>query len=158
MGAGSASNTKSPGQRPTSIPSGPGDFVLDADLRKRGQSHEFSAHVYCGQMAGWMNTPLGTEVDLGPGHIVLFGEPASPLRKGHSSPNLLGPCLLWPRSPISTIVLLLGKELVSIQHKVAWVYQRIPTAYTNWHLGPSSRLATKAIGQNWGLCVSLFKG
>jgi len=34
---------------------------------------QFSAHVYCGQMAGWMKTPLGTEVDLGPGHIVLDG-------------------------------------------------------------------------------------
>jgi len=31
----------------------------------------FLAHVYCGQIAGWMKTPLGTEVDLGPGHIVL---------------------------------------------------------------------------------------
>jgi len=28
------------------------------------------AHVYCGQMAGWMKTPLGTEVDLGQGHIL----------------------------------------------------------------------------------------
>jgi len=27
--------------------------------------------VYRGQMAGWMKTPLDTEVDLGPGHIVL---------------------------------------------------------------------------------------
>jgi len=29
--------------------------------------------------------PLGMEVDLGPGHIVLDGDPAPP-RKGHSSP------------------------------------------------------------------------
>jgi len=33
-------------------------------------------------------TPLGTEVDLGPGHIVLDGDPAA-LRKGHSSPDAL---------------------------------------------------------------------
>jgi len=32
--------------------------------------------VYCGQMAGWMKTPLGTEVDLGPGHIVIDRVPA----------------------------------------------------------------------------------
>jgi len=32
-----------------------------------------------------MKTPLSTEVDLGPGHIVLDGDPA-PSRKGHSSP------------------------------------------------------------------------
>ena len=40
--------------------------------------------------------PLGTEVGLGPGHIVLDGNPAPP-RKGHSSPPpIFGPCLLWP--------------------------------------------------------------
>jgi len=44
---------------------------------------QFLAHVYCGQMAGWIKTPLGTEVDLGPGHIVLDGPQL--LRKGHSS-------------------------------------------------------------------------
>ena len=32
---------------------------------------QFLAHVYCCQMAGCMKTPLGTEVDLVPGHIVL---------------------------------------------------------------------------------------
>jgi len=38
--------------------------------------------------------PLGTEVGLGPGDIVLDGNPAPP-RKGHT-PALFGPCLLWP--------------------------------------------------------------
>jgi len=27
--------------------------------------------MYCGQMAGWIQMPLGTEVGIGPGHIVL---------------------------------------------------------------------------------------
>jgi len=49
-------------------------------------------------MAGLMKTPLGTEVDLGPGHIVLDGVPAP--AKGAQQPPLFGPCLLWPRSPI----------------------------------------------------------
>jgi len=40
---------------------------------KRGQSPQFSAHVCCSQMAGWIKMPLGTEVDLSPGHIVLDG-------------------------------------------------------------------------------------
>jgi len=53
-----------------------------------------------------MKTPLGTEVDLGPAHIVLDGKPAPP-RKGHISPPLFGPCLLWPRSPISVTAELL---------------------------------------------------
>jgi len=30
----------------------------------------FSAHVYCGQTAWWIKTPLGTEVGLGPNDIV----------------------------------------------------------------------------------------
>jgi len=54
---------------------------------------------YCGQTAGWMKTPLGTEVDLGAGHIVSDGFPA--LRERGTEPPLLGPCLLRPRLPIS---------------------------------------------------------
>jgi len=37
---------------------------------------QFLAHVYFGQTAGWMKMPLGTEVDLGTGHIVLDVAPA----------------------------------------------------------------------------------
>jgi len=37
---------------------------------------QFLAHFCCGQTAGWMKTPFGTEVDLDPGHIVLDGVPA----------------------------------------------------------------------------------
>jgi len=32
----------------------------------RGRSPQFSAHVYCGQTAGWIKTALGMEVGLGP--------------------------------------------------------------------------------------------
>jgi len=39
--------------------------------------------------------PLGTEVGLGPGHIVLDGDPASPRKMG-TAPPIFGPCLLWP--------------------------------------------------------------
>ena len=91
----------------------PGAIVLDRDPappEKEGTAPaQFSAHVYCGQTAGWMKMPLGTEVDLGPGHIVLDGNSAPPLRKGHSSPPLFGPCLLRPRSPISATAELLYK-------------------------------------------------
>jgi len=44
-----------------------------------------------------MKTPLGTEVDLGPGYIVLDGVPALHERDT-GAPPLFGPCLLWPRS------------------------------------------------------------
>jgi len=42
---------------------------------------------------------LARTVGLGPGHIVLDGDPASPppKKKGAQSPNpIFGPCLLWP--------------------------------------------------------------
>ena len=81
---------------------GPSDFVLDGD----SASPQFSAHVYCGQTAGWMKTPLGTEVDLGPGHIVLEGTQL-PRERVTAAPSLFGPCLLWPRSPISATTELL---------------------------------------------------
>ena len=48
----------------------------------------FDPDVYCGQMAGWMKMPLGTEVDLGPGHIVLDGDKAPPPAKGAQQPPL----------------------------------------------------------------------
>ena len=58
---------------------GLGDFDGDpATARKMGTPTptQFLAHVYCGQTAGWMKTPLHTEVDLSPGHIVLDRVPA----------------------------------------------------------------------------------
>ena len=43
---------------------------------------QFLAHVYCGQTAGWIKMPLGTEVNLGPGDIVLDGVAAPPPKRG----------------------------------------------------------------------------
>jgi len=53
--------------------------------------------------------PLGIEVGLGPGHIVLEEVPA--LReRGTAALPLFGLCLLWPRSPISATAELLYKR------------------------------------------------
>ena len=56
---------------------------------------------------------LGVQVGLGPGHIVLGGDPA-PLRKGHSSPPLFSPqfsariccgqMAAWIKMPLGTEV------------------------------------------------------
>ena len=76
-----------------------GDFVLDGDpalIPQKGRSPQFSARVYCGQMATWIKMPRGTEVGLGLRNIVLDGDPAPPPLKGHSLPLIFGPCLLWP--------------------------------------------------------------
>jgi len=42
--------------------------------------------VYCGQTIGWIEMQLGTEVGIGPGDIVLDGDPAAPHGNGRSSP------------------------------------------------------------------------
>jgi len=72
----------------------PGDIVLDGDsvCLKRAQHPHFSAHVYFGQMAGWIKMPIVMEVGLDPGHIVLDGDPA-PRQKNGTAPPIFDP---WP--------------------------------------------------------------
>ena len=55
--------------------------------QKGGGAPQFSAHVYCGQTAGWIKMALGMEVGLGPGHIVLDRDPAPLPKKGAEPPN-----------------------------------------------------------------------
>jgi len=68
-------------------------MVLDGDTApspKRGRSApplKFSAHVYCGQKAGWIKMALGTEVGRGPSHIVLGGDPARLPKKWDRAPK-----------------------------------------------------------------------
>jgi len=85
--------------------------VFDGDpaTPEKGQPTppNFLANVYCGQMVGWMKTPLGTKVDLGTGHIVLDMVPAV-LERGTAAPPSFRPCLLWPRSLISSTAELLS--------------------------------------------------
>ena len=77
----------------------PGDFVLDGDPTappKKGAEPppQFSANVYCGQMAGWIKMALGMEVGLCLCHIVLDWDP-SPLPLRGTAP-IFGLYLLWP--------------------------------------------------------------
>jgi len=46
--------------------------------------------VYCGQTVGWIKMKLGVQVGLGPGRIVLDGEPP-PLTQRGTTPSILGP-------------------------------------------------------------------
>jgi len=77
------------------------DIMFDVDPATfRKTAHPLNpilAHVYCGQFFRWMKTPLGTEVDLGSGHIVLDGVPDP--RKGHSTP----PPSFRPMSIVATV-------------------------------------------------------
>ena len=66
---------------------GPGHIVLDGDPAPPPQ---FSAHICCGQTAGWIKVQLGMEKGLGPDDFALDGDPAEPLFP------IFGPCPLCP--------------------------------------------------------------
>ena len=71
---------------------------------QKGHSHQFSADVYCGQMAVCIRIPLGTEVGLRLGDIVLDGDPVPPPLTGHSpqfSANVCcGQMAGWTKMPL----------------------------------------------------------
>ena len=74
--------------------------MLDGDpapLPKRGGASEFSAHVCCGQTAGWIKMALGMEVwrRWSRPYCARWG-PRSPPKKGAEPPPIFGPSLLWP--------------------------------------------------------------
>ena len=79
----------------------PGNIVLDGDQPPLPKGHipQFSAYVCCGQMAGLIRMPLGTEIGLGPGDIALDGDPAPP-KKG-TSPTFRPMSIVAKWSPIS---------------------------------------------------------
>ena len=89
---------------------GSGDIVLDGDpalppSKGGGVPRQFSAHVYCGQTAGWIKVALGMEVGLGPGHIVLDGGTAPLPQKGTEPPQFLahvccGQTAGWIKRPL----------------------------------------------------------
>ena len=82
-------------------------------------SPQFSAHVYCGQMAGWIQMPLGTEVSLGPGHILLDGDAAHP-PKGEQPPPIFSPCLLWKNGWMDQDATSYGGRPLPRPHCVRW--------------------------------------
>ena len=53
----------------------------------RRYSHQFLVHVYCGQTAGWMKTPLGRQVHLGPGHLFVRRGPSSRANVAQQPPS-----------------------------------------------------------------------
>jgi len=65
---------------------------------KTGGATQFSAHVRCGQTAGWIKLKLGMQVSLGPGHIVLDGDPSPCPQRGTAPPPIFVPYLLRPNA------------------------------------------------------------
>jgi len=100
---------------------GPGHIVLDADPApppQRGTAPKFSAHVYCGQTAGWIKVALGMEVNLSPGDFVLNGDPASPPEKWTEPPAQFlahfyyGQMAAWIKMPLGMEVSLSPGDFV----------------------------------------------
>ena len=100
------------------------DIVFDVDpaTPEKGHTHptQFLAHVYCGQISGiWMDEDAawyGSRPRLRP-HRTRRGP--SSRERGTAAP-LFGPCLLWPRSPISATAELLLKLASSILHRLSF--------------------------------------
>ena len=73
----------------TQVELGPGHTVLDGDSAlpppKRHIPYPIFGHICCGQVAAWINMPLGMELRLSPGDFVLDGAQL-PSSKGGQSP------------------------------------------------------------------------
>jgi len=83
---------------------GPGNIMLDADPPPRG-----TASPNFGPCLSWPNGWMDQDATwyegrLGPGHIVLHVDPASPCQKKHSR-RIFSPCLLWPDGRPSQLLL-----------------------------------------------------
>ena len=88
-----------------------------APPQKRAESlPQFSAHFYCGQMAGCIKMPLGIEVGLSPGDFVLDEDPAPYPKRGGAHPIFghvcCGQTAAWIKMPLGTKVGLGLRDIV----------------------------------------------
>jgi len=63
---------------------------------------------------------LGVEVGLGPGDIVLDGDPAPPPKKRGLQLPIFGPCLLWPNGWMDQHATWYGDRPWPRRHCVRW--------------------------------------
>jgi len=115
---------------------------------QKGHSPQFSAHVCCGQTAGWIKMPLGTEVDLGPCNIVLDGDPAhSPPKKGGTAPPIFAH-VLWPNGCMDQDATCYGGRHQLRSHCVTWGTQlpRLKRGTTAPNFRPMSVVAKRLHG------------
>jgi len=111
-------------------------------LKKGAQLHQFSAYVCCGQMARWIKMPLGAKVGLGPGHVVLHGDPAPP-KKGAQPPNF---------QQISMVAKWFVKLVCSFNFNYRYFIQGV-----QWYLTPvMSRVLSCWMTVAWCLVLSLL--
>jgi len=80
--------------------------------------------VYCGQTIGWFKVKLGMKVGLGPGHIVLDGDPAPPPPKGQSPQFSVHICCGQMAGWIKTV---LGTEVGLVQATLCQMGTHLPS-------------------------------
>jgi len=73
---------------------------------KTAQQHQFSAHVYCSQTAGWIKTPQYGDRPWARRYGVRWG-PSSPSERDTAAPHFRPMSVVTKRSPISATVELL---------------------------------------------------
>jgi len=96
--------------------------------------------VHCGQIVGRIKMKLGMQVGFGPGHIVLDGDPVLPLpQKGHSSPLVFGPYVLWSNGRPSQLLLSTCFDMAKVEHK--YIQFSCKQSYLSW-----GKLQTAIIG------------
>jgi len=63
-----------------------GERLVEA-VKKRDILYISTVYVYCDQTVGWIRIPLGTEVGLGPGDVVLDGDSALQRNRAQQPPH-----------------------------------------------------------------------
>ena len=97
-----------------------------------------SAHVCCNQTAGWITMPLGWEIRLGPGSIVLDGAPPPKKKMKHNSPHFSSH-VLWSNGWIDQDATWYGGRPRPWPHSVGWSSSsRQKRHNTPPHFGPCS--------------------
>jgi len=110
--------------------------------------------VHCGQTVGRIKMKFGMEVGLGPGHIVLDGDPAPPPPKGNSPP-IFGPYPLRPNGCMDQDVTWYGGGPRPRRHCVRWGSTQLPLpkkgAEPLQNFRPMSIVAKRLNASRWHL-------
>ena len=113
--------------------------------------------VYCGQTVGWIRMKPGVQIGLGPGHIVLDGDPAPPPPKGHSpqfSAHICcGQLAGWIKMPLCTEVGLGSGDFVLHGDPSAPFPQKVTVPQFSAHVycGQTAGWIKVALGMEVGL-------
>jgi len=109
--------------------------------------------MHCGQTVGRIKMKLGMHVGLGPGHIVLGGDPASPPLKGHSpSPHNFRPIdLLRPNGCMDQDVTWYGGRPRPMRLCVRWGPRSPPQKGGGQKIRPMFIVTKRLDGWSWYL-------